>query len=118
MKTAEKKEKYINLIGKAIEKALSQECLIIFFGSILEDRFNKTSDIDVAVFCKRDLTTKDWFKLEEILEKIPTLRDIDVVDIRKVKNVNFLENILKGKIWKSSPDLLKDLKKHVENLKK
>ncbi len=32
------KEDYINLIGKAIEKVLGNECLIIFFGSILDKR--------------------------------------------------------------------------------
>ncbi|MDM7274459.1 nucleotidyltransferase family protein [Sulfurihydrogenibium azorense] len=112
------KEKYIDLIGQAIEKALNRDCVIIFFGSILDERFNKTSDIDVAIFCNQELSSKDLINLQERLEDIPVLRDINLVDIRSVKNLEFLNNIMKGKVWKSSPDLLKDLKKHIENLKK
>ncbi len=112
------KEDYMKLVATTIEKILKDRCLIIFFGSILTERFSRTSDIDVAIFCKEKLKFKDYLKLEDELENIPILRDIDLVDIRDVKNLNFLENILRGKIWRSSPELLEDLKRHTESLKR
>ena len=112
------KEDYMKIVATGIEKILKDKCLIIFFGSILTERFNRSSDIDVAIFCKEKLNLKDYLKLEEELENLPILRDIDLVDIRDVKNLNFLKNILRGKIWKNSPELLENLKKHIESLKK
>jgi len=114
----DKRKTYMNLIGNAIEKTLKKECVIVFFGSILDDRFNRSSDIDVAIFCKDKLSAKEIVELKENFEKIPTLRDIDLVDIRNIKSIDFLENVLEGIIWKNSLELLKDLKKHVESLKK
>jgi predicted nucleotidyltransferase len=110
---------YMRLIAKVIENYFKNECLIIFFGSILTDRFNRTSDIDVAIYCKKDLGFKDYIALEEELEKVPILRDIDLVDIKTIKNLEFLESILKeGKVWRSSTELLTDLKRHIESLKR
>ena len=103
---------YIHLIGKAVENALKNECLIIFFGSILTDKFSRTSDIDVGVYCGRPLTAKEYVNILNELEKAPILRDVDLIDLAEVKNEEFLSNVLdRGKVWKSSEELLESLKK-------
>ena len=112
------KEDYINLIGKAIEKVLGDKCLIIFFGSVLNERFNKTSDIDVAVFCNKDLSAKKFMEIQDEIEKLPILKEVDIIDLRKVKNVEFIENTMKGKVWKNIPELWEDLENHLKSLKK
>ena len=110
---------YVRLIGKAIENALKKDCLIIFFGSILTDRFSRTSDIDVGVYCGEPLTSKEYVNILDELEKIPILRDVDVVDLATVENEEFLSSVLnRGKVWKSSEELLRSLKKRLESLKK
>ena len=119
-KTAEpdKRERYMNLIGQAVRRAVKGECVIIFFGSVLTDRFSRTSDIDVAIFCKSKLTARDLIRIEEEFEKLPILRDIDLVDIRSVKSSNLLQDILEGKVWKSSPELMKDLRELCKSIER
>ena len=109
MEEEDKKERCMDLVGEAVNRAVGSECLIIFFGSILNNRFGVTSDIDVAVLCSKALTPLDILKIEEELDKLPILRDIDLIDIRSVKDSEFIKAILKGKVWKSSPELLRDL---------
>ncbi|WP_096999764.1 nucleotidyltransferase domain-containing protein [Persephonella hydrogeniphila] len=113
------REDYISLIGKAIEEATGGNCLIIFFGSIVDERFNRTSDIDVAIFCKEEISATDFLKIKDKIDKLPVLREVDLIDLRKTNNVELIQNILeKGKIWKNIPELLRDLKNHLQNLKK
>jgi len=115
----DKKRKYMKLITEAIESVVNNECIIIFFGSILDERFNRTSDIDVAVFCKNTLTDSKYLKLLEELEKLPILRKIDLINLNELKDPLFAKEIFKrGKIWKNIPGLLKDLEKHLENLER
>ena len=46
--------RYLELVGKAIEKALDRECLVVFFSSILRQDFGRGSDIDVTISCLRN----------------------------------------------------------------
>jgi len=113
------KQDYMNFIGKAIDKALKRESYIIFFGSVLSERFNTSSDIDVAVFCRNKLSAKDFMDTEEEIEKTPVLRDIDVVDLRSLSDKDFLGKIIKeGFIWKSSSELTQDFQELLKNLEK
>ncbi len=114
----DKRSRYMNLVGEAIRKAIGEECLIVFFGSVLDDRFGVTSDIDVAVLCDRALTPLDMFKIEEEIDRLPMLRDVDVVDIRSVRDTGFMRAILKGKVWKSSPELMKDLRELCKSIER
>ncbi|NPA53236.1 MAG: nucleotidyltransferase domain-containing protein [Aquificae bacterium] len=108
------KQDYMNFIGKAIDKALKRESYIIFFGSVLSERFNTSSDIDVAVFCRNKLSAKDFMDIET-----PVLRDIDVVDLRSLSDKDFLGKIIKeGFIWKSSSELTQDFQELLKNLEK
>jgi len=58
---------YMELVANAIDKVLKKKCIIIFFGSILTDRFGRTSDIDVAVYCGKaiGIISKYWKKLRD-----------------------------------------------------
>jgi len=113
------KEEYIELVGRAIERALGDRCLIISFGSVLTDRFSRTSDIEVGVFCGRELSPKEYVKALDEIEKVSILREVDFFDLAKVKNGDFLERVLKeGRVWKSSEELLTGLKKRLQSLKK
>jgi len=110
---------YVEIVGKAIERAINKDCVIIFFGSILTDKFSRTSDIDVGVFCGAPLTPKEYVNVLEEIEKAPILREVDLVDLAKVNDEKFLSSVLeRGKVWKSSRELFQNLKKRLENLRR
>jgi predicted nucleotidyltransferase len=112
------REDYINLIGNAIENVTGEECLIIFFGSILDEkRFNRTSDIDVAIYCKGKLTSKEYLNIMERLEQLPILRQVDLIDLKTIENTELLKNIVeRGRIWRNIPELVRDLKRLLKSL--
>jgi uncharacterized protein len=53
----------------------------LLFGSILEERFNSQSDVDLAILFPRDLNLKQEIMLRQQLEE-KLQRDIDVIDLR------------------------------------
>ncbi|RUM42209.1 MAG: hypothetical protein DSY34_02330 [Desulfurobacterium sp.] len=112
-------EEYMEIVGEAIEEAIKRNCLIIFFGSILTDRFSRTSDIDVGVFCGAPLTSKEYINVLEEIEKAPVLREVDLIDLARIEDAQFLSSVLeRGKIWKSSEELLQSLKERLKSLRK
>ncbi len=115
-----KKEELIDMIGSAISEALKDEnCLIIFFGSIVKGNFDNLSDIDVGIYCGKEIDPILYLKIEEAIENLPILREIDIVDLALVKDKYFLGKIIEeGKVWKGSEELLKDLKRLSEGLRK
>ncbi len=113
------KQDYIELIANAVDRVLNGKCLIIFFGSILTDRFNRTSDIDVAVYCKEKLSSRVYIKILDEIDRLPILREVDIVDVVQIRDTELVKNIIqRGKIWKNIPELSKDLKKHLESLER
>lgn len=109
----------MELIGKAIEKHLTEESLIIFYGSLVKGGFGRTSDIDVALFSKEGLSAKALHEIELSLEEISLLRTIEVVDLGRTKNPLFIEEVLsEGVIWKSSREALSALKRRIQSLRK
>ncbi len=112
------KDEYMEMIGSAINKITQNKCLIIFFGSILTDRFDRTSDIDVGIYCKEPISGEVYSEILEEIDKLPMLKEVDIVDISKIKDKQFLKNILKGKIWINIPELMKDLQNRLINLEK
>ncbi len=112
------KEDYIKLVGRALEGALPENSLIIFFGSVLTDRFSRTSDIDVAVYSP-GLSDSDFLKLYDALEELPILREVDIVNLETVKNPEFLRRVLEeGLFWKRREELVRDLRGRLESLRK
>ncbi len=102
---------YIELVGNALSRVLGDDCLIIFFGSVVNGNFTRASDIDVAVFCGRELTGREMWEIEDAIEELPILRKVDVVDLSLVKDREFLSQILKGRVWKGPKELLNALRK-------
>ncbi|BAU23430.1 hypothetical protein THC_1048 [Caldimicrobium thiodismutans] len=115
----EEKERILGLVGASLERLLPEKSLIIFFGSLIEGGFGRTSDIDVAIFSSEKLSAKILAEIEKALEGLPLLRTIEVVDLKRIKNPEFIEKIIaEGYIWKSSEGALSALREHLENLKK
>ncbi len=113
------RKRYIEAIGKTIERILGRECLIVFFGSVLREDFGRTSDIDVAVFCSEPLTYREYLKVLLELETLPFLRDIDLVDLWRVNSADFLSKIVEeGYFWKSSEGLITLLKGRLKGLRR
>ncbi len=112
---------YKRHIINVFKKTISNEILLILFGSFSKAKknYNNNSDIDIAVYLGRHLTGKEWLEINGELEKLPILRDIDVVDIAKLTNIELLNHIVnEGDIWINSKSLFQDLKKHLKNIKK
>jgi len=107
------REKYFELVGKAITKVL-KEPVIIFFGSLVEGGFSRRlSDIDVAVYIGRPLSSKEYWKLIGEFENLPILKKVDLVDLAEVRDKKFLKRILKtGILWRGSKESLKSLIEH------
>lgn len=112
-------ENILELIGLTIKEVLKGETLIIFFGSLVKGGFNRTSDIDVAIFTGNRLSAKTIMEIEKALENLPTFRSIDLIDLGRVDNPELIEEVLsEGLIWKSSAELLNALRKRLESLRK
>lgn len=63
---------------------------IIIFGSRARGDYKKTSDIDIAIDCKNDVS----FSAEILDEEVPTLLKFNVVNLRKI-NEGLKKEILK-----------------------
>jgi len=107
-----------------LDNYIGNEYLLFIFGSFAKNTEDHASDIDLAVYSQNDLPSYLIAEIREDLEnKVPTLRYIDVVNLTDENiNKNLLENILKeGMIWKrtrNSKELLRNLRRHLKNLKK
>ena len=90
----DKKREYIELIGKAVKEVVGNDCVIIFFGSILTNKFDRTSDIDVAVYCKDGLSNVDYLKILDEIDKLPILREVDLINLNTTMNAKLIEEIV------------------------
>ncbi len=109
--STERKRRYMELVGEALSRAFP-EADIVFFGSLVEGDFSeKLSDIDVALYLGRPLEDREYGRLLKVLEEeIPLLRRVEVVDLARVKDREFLRRIIeRGHLWKGSSARLKNL---------
>ncbi len=107
----ERKKRYMELVGEALSRAFP-EADIVFFGSLVEGDFSeRLSDIDVALYLGRPLGDQEYVRLLKVLEEeIPLLRRIEVVDLARVRDKDFLRKIIKrGHLWKGSSERLQSL---------
>ena len=68
---------------------------VFLFGSRVSGSSKRGSDFDVGVLGKSPLPLKTFFAIEDAFDKLPTLYQIDWVDLNKV-NQQFLEQALKN----------------------
>ena len=88
-------------------------------GSVADSNLRRTSDIDVALYCREGLSSIEYLQILDEIERLPILRDVDLVNLCEIKDRDFLKNILeRGKVWKGSKELLEDLKRRIKNLEK
>ncbi|MDI6738691.1 MAG: nucleotidyltransferase domain-containing protein [Nanoarchaeota archaeon] len=106
------------------DKYLGEDYILFLFGSFAKNDIDRTSDIDLAFYCKENIPISVITQIrEELDEKAFTLRNTDLVNLNE-QNIDrgLLDNILKeGAVWKAgrnSKELLKSLKRHLENLRK
>ena len=71
----------INLI---LEKYLSNEHQVIFFGSYINATPHQNSDIDIAIKGPDKLDPSLWAKMEDEFEQSDILHKIDIVDYNRV----------------------------------
>lgn len=105
------------------DKYFGEDYILFIFGSFAKSTQDLVSDIDLAVYSKKNVPVSVMLEVKEELEnKVPTLRSIDLINLNENTNKKLLENILKeGLIWKKGKncgELLKSLKRHLKNLKK
>ncbi|MCK4519930.1 MAG: nucleotidyltransferase domain-containing protein [Candidatus Omnitrophica bacterium] len=111
---------YFNGVKRQILEAIfkytpKETCAILLFGSLVRNKVYPSSDIDVGIVSNKSLKNSNLVKIKEKLEKVKTLRDIDVVDFLAVQNKDFLKIALKEvKIWHQT----KKSKVYLANLRK
>ncbi len=90
------------------------------FGSFTSGEFNERSDIDVAVYLKKDLNFFDTKLAIHHQLEIDLQRDIDLIVLNQIKNFDLLKDILdKGVLLKDSANdvrVMFELDKHHEIL--
>jgi len=84
----------IEKIKQILKRDLPEGYRIYLFGSWAKGNAEERSDIDIAILGDQELDWKTFLKIKEKIEDIPTLRKIDVVDL-KVVGRQFREEVLK-----------------------
>jgi predicted nucleotidyltransferase len=106
------KKQILKIIFKYIPK---ETCMVFLFGSFAQNKVYPSSDIDIGLLSYRSLENSTLVKIKEELERVKTLRHIDVVDFSTIQDKNFLKIALKEvKIWHQT----KNSKAYLSNLKK
>ncbi len=117
-------QKVKSKVIEIFDKYLGQDYILFLFGSFARGNFDRTSDIDLAVYSKEKIPSSLFARIRaEIEDKISLLRDIDLVNLTEdVLSVELLARILKeGVLWKKArnwKELLTSLKRCLENLRR
>ncbi|MBI5306641.1 nucleotidyltransferase domain-containing protein [Candidatus Wolfebacteria bacterium] len=88
------KDILIQEIVKIIRKRLSRDYRVLLFGSWAKGNALETSDIDIGILGKEEISWNEMAKIKDEVDDIPTLRKIDIVDLISTE-VKFKENVLK-----------------------
>jgi len=81
-------------IARLARSILGNDVEVIWFGSWPRGQAQPRSDIDVAVSIGKPIPPERMALLHEAVEELPTLYDIDIVDL-SVTGPTFREEILK-----------------------
>lgn len=61
----------------------ASNCRVFLFGSRADGTAKERSDYDIGIDCDGALPAITWTKIQEDIEKMPTLFKIDVVDFKE-----------------------------------
>lgn len=78
---------------KIIRKYLPGEYKLFLFGSWVRGNALEASDIDIGILGEEKIDWDSMVKIFQEVETIPTLRKIDIVDL-KTKEEKFRNNVL------------------------
>ena len=88
------REEILREILKIIRRYLPEKDFKIFlFGSLAKESAEPTSDIDIGILGKESVEGLVLIRIKGEIEAIPTLRKIDVVDLKAVDD-KFREGVL------------------------
>ncbi len=79
------KDVIIKEAKKIIRNYLPEDYKILIFGSWAKGNSLETSDIDIGILGKKEVSWHLMAKILQEIENIPTLRSIDVVDLNSVE---------------------------------
>lgn len=79
------KEAIIEEVAKRIRVHLGAEYSIVLFGSEARGTARERSDIDIGILGPETVPWHIYSAITDDIEEIPTLRKIDVVDLRAVQ---------------------------------
>ena len=86
-------ETLIQNITATIRHNLSKDYKIVLFGSWAKGNARETSDIDIGILGEKQIDWPVMLRIKDEIENFPTLRSIDVVDL-KTKSEIFRNNVL------------------------
>ena len=80
-------------VASAIRAEIGAEIRVLWFGSWVEGNAVSRSDLDLAVDAGRALTPAERARIDARVDDLPTLRQIDIVDLHGV-GARFRRHIL------------------------
>ena len=87
-------KKILELVVKAVRMHLDKRYKIYLFGSQSKNRAGPHSDLDIALLGDRSIQPMTMVQIKESMDQLPTLRTIDVLDLRSASR-DFREAVLK-----------------------
>ncbi|MFA4890484.1 MAG: nucleotidyltransferase domain-containing protein [Candidatus Paceibacterota bacterium] len=87
------KDLFIKEAVKIIGKYLSDDYKVVLFGSWARGNALDTSDIDIGIIGEKEVARGLMHKILEEIDKLPTLRSIDIVDLMSTEE-NYKNKIL------------------------
>lgn len=89
------KNKVLKQVVAIIRSYLDENYKIYLFGSWAKNSALPTSDLDIAILGRKKISWETMAKIRQEIENVPTLRQIDIVDLNSVGK-DFRKNILKS----------------------
>jgi len=87
------KKEIIEIVGKYLDL---NQYKVFFFGSRVKENNFPRSDIDIGIEGPKEIPVEIKFKIEEEIDKLPTLYKFDIVDFKNISK-KFKKEALKHK---------------------
>lgn len=89
------KKNLIKEITRILNKNIPKNFKFFLFGSWAKGNALPTSDLDIAILGPTKVPAKVLLSIKEQIDNLPTLRQIDIVDLNSVDE-SFKENVLQS----------------------